>query len=155
MCHFYSFTWVIQGELFVIDETNSIYYLPCGDLCEDNTYSDVSSNYSYLGCYDDDEDRVLSGDYLMKYAGMTTEVRRVCASKRGLYFSKTHSSCATLSDMRACAYIPMSSNYYLDVHNPVGFGNLSLFLVDIFASTLAGLIVKRKKYQPRKVFEIS
>lgn len=71
----------MKGELFVIDETNSIYYLPCGDLCEDNTVSYVSGDYSYLGCYDDDVDRVLSGDYLTKYAGMTTEVRRVCVSK--------------------------------------------------------------------------
>ena len=86
VCSFYFITWVIKGELFVIDDTNSIYYMPCGDLCGDNTYSYVNGNYSYLGCYDDAVDRVLSGDYLKTYAGMTTEVRRVCASKRGVYF---------------------------------------------------------------------
>ena len=83
---FYSFSiWVIQGELFMIDDTNTIYYLPCGDICGDSSVSSddsstgtddssVGSDYSYLGCYADNEDRVLSGDFLMKNVDMTTEV---------------------------------------------------------------------------------
>lgn len=89
---FNSFTlWMIQGELFIIDDTNNIYYLPCGDLCGDSSAgsnensvgsddSYVGSDYSYLGCYVDGEDRVLSWDSLTQYADMTTQVRVVCLS---------------------------------------------------------------------------
>lgn len=82
---------ILQGELFVIDETNSIFLLPCGDLCDvpvtptvtDNddkdfttglTDDDLTTTYEYIGCYGDQSDRVLSGLFLPKYQEMTTEV---------------------------------------------------------------------------------
>ena len=90
-----------QGELLIIDENNEIYYLPCGDLCEETEIppeeddeteippevddeteippevDDDSVSYTYLGCYgDDNSDRIFSGFSLLQYAEMTTEVSR-------------------------------------------------------------------------------
>lgn len=89
----------LQGELLIIDENNDIYYLPCGDLCEEggtttsnddnesdddestsSTSDDVSisttERYVYLGCYADDSNRVFSGEAYYYITGLTTEVRR-------------------------------------------------------------------------------
>lgn len=91
---------MLQGELFIIDENNNIYYLPCGDLCNEEgstatsevddesdddestnfTSDDVSTStaesYVYLGCYTDDSNRVFSGEAYYQITGLTTEVRR-------------------------------------------------------------------------------
>jgi len=79
----------IQGELFVIDETNTIYYLPCGDICKPvddaptpmTTENNFTTTYEYVGCYGDQKDRVLSGRFLSGYDGMTNEV---CRSTKGI-----------------------------------------------------------------------
>ena len=66
-----------QGELYIIDENNEIYFLPCGDLCEEEIPTDddsVSYTYQYLGCYTDNSDRIFSGNFLLQNAEMTTEV---------------------------------------------------------------------------------
>ena len=67
-----------QGELYIIDENNDIYYLPCGDLCEEAEIptDDDPVSYTYVGCYFDNPDRIFSGNFIKKYAGMTTEVSR-------------------------------------------------------------------------------
>ena len=68
-----------QGELITIDTNDKIYYLPCGDLCEDAEIptDDDPVSYTYLGCYgDDNSDRIFSGNFLLQYAEMTTEVSR-------------------------------------------------------------------------------
>ena len=73
---FLAFT--LQGELFIIDEESKIYYLPCGDLCGDYDDSDddtTTLGYTYLGCYADSVDRVLTGDSTSDSQDMTTEVR--------------------------------------------------------------------------------
>ena len=70
-----------QGELFIIDDSNNIFYLPCGDLCIEDTGTidddslSIPDSYIYLGCYADDSSRVLSGKYDTSDPGMTTEVR--------------------------------------------------------------------------------
>ena len=60
-----------------------MYTLPCGDLCildstDDSnvTDDDNSLEFTFLGCYTDDIDRVLSGDSTSNPSDMTTEVRR-------------------------------------------------------------------------------
>ena len=77
-----------QGELYILDKSDKIYHLPCGDLCEpvatppeEEDDDDVvvttpvdPVSYTYLGCYGDNSDRVLSGNFLLQYAEMTTEV---------------------------------------------------------------------------------
>ena len=65
-----------QGELYILDKNDKIYYLPCGDLCEDAEIpsDDDPVSYTYLGCYGDNSDRIFSGNFLLQYAEMTTEV---------------------------------------------------------------------------------
>lgn len=72
-----------QGEIFIIDEGNTFYYLHCGNLCGDNDDAttpilddDRTTTYEYIGCYGDQSDRILSGLSLPNYDGITTEVRR-------------------------------------------------------------------------------
>lgn len=85
----------VQGELLVIDTLNNVYFLPCGDLClseatpspihsssslEPATGTETSSatdvEYTYLGCFDDAETRVLTGT-LSADSSMTTQVGMV------------------------------------------------------------------------------
>ncbi|CAN0432934.1 unnamed protein product [Ascophyllum nodosum] len=73
----YSFSEDMDGELFIIDEESKIYYLPCGDLCGDYDDSDddtTTLEYTYLGCYADSVDRVLTGDSTSDSQDMTTEL---------------------------------------------------------------------------------
>ena len=57
-----------QGELFTIDDNSEIYYLPCGDLCVEAEIpsDDDPESYTYLGCYGDNPDRILSGNSLQQ-----------------------------------------------------------------------------------------
>ena len=54
--------------------------MPCGDACEETEIppevDDDSVSYTYLGCYGDNSDRIFSGNFLLQYAEMTTEVSR-------------------------------------------------------------------------------
>ena len=70
-------TSATQGELFIIDENNNIFFLPCGDLCEEAEIpTDDELEYTYIGCYTDNSDRIFSGNFLLEFAEMTTEVSR-------------------------------------------------------------------------------
>ncbi|CAN0160353.1 unnamed protein product [Ascophyllum nodosum] len=86
-----------DGELFIIDDNSEVYYMPCGDACEETEIppevddeteippevddeteippevDDDSVSYTYLGCYGDNSDRIFSGNFLLQYAEMTTE----------------------------------------------------------------------------------
>ncbi|CAN0459464.1 unnamed protein product [Ascophyllum nodosum] len=73
----YSFAEDMDGELFIIDENNNIFFLPCGDLCEEAEIpTDDELEYTYIGCYTDNSDRIFSGNFLLEFAEMTTEVSR-------------------------------------------------------------------------------
>ena len=66
-----------QGELLIIDENNDIYYLPCGDLCDGDVEIPTEEDpilYTYLGCYQDESERIFSGNVLYRYQELTTEV---------------------------------------------------------------------------------
>ena len=67
---------MLQGELLVIDDNNKVYLLPCGDLCSEGEDVADPLTYTYLGCYADAPDRVLSGNFILAYSDLTTEVRR-------------------------------------------------------------------------------
>ncbi|CAM9941086.1 unnamed protein product [Sphacelaria rigidula] len=64
----------------MIDSSNNIYYLPCGDVC-DNAYDDLkpapstddSGDYAELGCYADSFDRVFTGPKVLGQPDMTIE----------------------------------------------------------------------------------
>ena len=69
-------TSLSQGELYIIEDNNDIFYLPCGDLCEEAEIptDDDPVSYTYLGCYaDNSNDRIFSGNFIQQYAEMTTE----------------------------------------------------------------------------------
>ncbi|CAM9726538.1 unnamed protein product [Ascophyllum nodosum] len=72
----YSFSEDMNGELYIIDGNNEIYFLPCGDLCGEDVdipTDDDPVSYTYLGCYADNRDRIFSGNFIQEYAKMTTE----------------------------------------------------------------------------------
>lgn len=67
----------------IIDTSNNIYALPCGDVC-DNAVDDFgdggpgvhSVNYVEVGCYTDAPDRVLTASSKIYDGTMTNEVSR-------------------------------------------------------------------------------
>ena len=61
--------------------------MPCGDACEDAEIpsDDDPVSYTYLGCYGDNSDRIFSGNFLLQYAEMTTEVSRDWAWESNLF----------------------------------------------------------------------
>ncbi|CAM9245846.1 unnamed protein product [Sphacelaria rigidula] len=67
-----SFSEDINGEIMMIDQSNNVYYLPCGDVCEngDDDFAEgpgIDSDdpetleYEELGCFVDAKSRVLTG----------------------------------------------------------------------------------------------
>ncbi|CAM9956848.1 unnamed protein product, partial [Ascophyllum nodosum] len=55
---------------------NNIYYLPCGDLCGEDVEIPTEEEpvlYTYLGCYQDETERIFSGNVLFRYQELTIE----------------------------------------------------------------------------------
>lgn len=68
----FSFAEDVDGELLIIGQDNEVYFLPCGDLCEEDP-TENSILYSEVGCYVDETDRIFSGNFLLRYQELTTE----------------------------------------------------------------------------------
>lgn len=108
-----------QGEIMMIDQSNNVYYLPCGDVCEngDDDFAEgpgIDSDdpetleYEELGCFVDAKSRVLTGRRI-EDSTMTNKVRE---SRRGL---TSHESFETLSPRR-CRDLDFHGRYWRHAH---------------------------------------